>query len=107
MAEAKDRPQMELEENLLEDADLLALLRQMQQAKLTAKEAPKKVTEGPGAKEKAAEEAANVFMDGLNLEDDVTYRCGQFQIVPGFRGGTDVSFTTDKRHRFAVKVIGE
>lgn len=107
MTKAKDQPQMELEENTLEDADLLALLRKMEAAKLVAKEARKSVSEGPGAAEKEAAEAADVFMQGLDLKDDVTYRCGQFQITPGFRGGTDVSFTTDKKHKFAVKVVGE
>lgn len=107
MPDATEQPQMGLEENLLEDPDLLALLRTMQAAKLTAKEARKKVSEGPGAKETQAKEAADVHMQGLDLQNDVTYRCGQFQITPSVTGGTDVSFTTDKKRRFAVKVIGE
>lgn len=107
MATATEQLQAEFEENQLEDADLLALLGKMQKAKEAAKVARAKLSEGLGAKEREAKEAAEVFMQGLELQDDVTYRCGQFQIVPGFRGGTDVSFTTEKKRRFAVKVIGE
>lgn len=107
MATATEQPQVGLEDNMLEDSDLLAVLERMQKAKVAAKMTRSKISENQGTKEREAKEAAEVFMQGLELEDDVTYRCGQFQIVPSMKGGTDVSFTTEKKRRFAVKVIGE
>lgn len=100
-----EQPQMGLDENVLEDADLEGLLRQEGEDKATLKAAKKEVREGPEKAKNEAAAAVDSHLDGLNLEDETTYRCGMFAITPTTRAAKDVEFTRNTKRVYKREVI--
>lgn len=101
---AKEQRQTAFDEQELDSPKLLAALGKTQQAKIAHSTMKTKVRDKEGKNENEMVEALDALLASLELEDGVIYRCGQYVITPEETGGKEVTYTTQKKHKFTVKV---
>lgn len=108
MADRTEQPQASFDDHHIDDADLLALLREEGERKAVVSDVRAKAREAEEEPLQAAgqvTERVDVHLTGLNLEDGITYRCGPFEIVPESRGATPVSFKRKPKRVFHRKMV--
>lgn len=104
---AKEDPQTQIDEEVIEDEGLLALLRDEKDKKDRLSEETARVKTAFGQPAADATEAADVALRAKELDESGVYRCGNFRLTPEKSGGKKVAYTTTEKMKVKREAIGQ